>query len=180
MKDQWFRTTLAALIVAASATSALAQPSTWNVELASGISPTTGEVSDRLTKGWNIGLGAGYEINDVWELDGLFTFNGLGVSSSALQALNLPDGNASLLSLTVGPKIHFPIANGVRVRHGRRGILPPQGRIHAAHSGSRRHHRPMVGLPRVRHRAVESGPRLGHRQRLGRERRRWRLVRARP
>jgi hypothetical protein len=117
---RWFmgcagvRTTLASVFVAAWATSALAQPSTWHAEVASGIAPTTGDISDRLTKGWNIGVGAGYQIDDVLELQGLFTYNGLGVSDRALQAIRVPDGNARLLSLTAGPKIHFPIGTNVR------------------------------------------------------------------
>jgi hypothetical protein len=41
-------------------------------------------------------------------------FNGLGVSNQVLQTLQVPDGSASLMSLTVGPRIHFPISNNVR------------------------------------------------------------------
>jgi hypothetical protein len=90
---RWFmgrasvRTTLASVFVAACATSALGQASTWHAEGASGIAPTAGDISDRLTK--------------------LFTYNGLGVSDQALQAIRVPDGNARLLSLTAGSQDSF-------------------------------------------------------------------------
>ena len=112
--DRWIRTTLAGSFVLLWAATALAQQPNWNVEVASGVATTTGDISNRLTKGYAVDFGAGYEINRTFELDGHFTFNGLGVSDQALQALQMPNGNASLMSLTVGPKIHVPIAHGVR------------------------------------------------------------------
>jgi hypothetical protein len=113
MNGRWLRTTLAGTFVILWAATVLAQQK-WNVEVASGVAATTGDISDRLTKGWNIDLGTGYEINKTFEVDGHFTFNRLGVSDRVLQALQVPDGRARLMSLNVGPKIHFPIANRVR------------------------------------------------------------------
>ncbi|HEX4470157.1 MAG TPA: outer membrane beta-barrel protein [Gemmatimonadaceae bacterium] len=114
MTCRWLRTTLAAAVAALWTASAAAQTPSWNVEVASGVTATTGDISNRLTKGWNLGVGAGYAINHTWELNGLFTVNGLGVSDQALQALHVPDGSATLMSLTVGPKVHFPIGDHVR------------------------------------------------------------------
>ena len=114
MTCRWLRTTLAGAVAVLWAASALAQTPAWNVEVASGVTATTGDINNRLTRGWNIGIGAGYTINRTWELEGLFTVNGLGVSDRALQTLRVPDGNATLMSLTVGPKLHFPIADHVR------------------------------------------------------------------
>jgi hypothetical protein len=98
------------------AVNASAQPQAqgWNVEVSSGVAPTTGDISSRLTTGFNVGVGAGYELNENVELEGNFNYNGLGVSNQALQALQVPDGTARLISLTVGPKIHFPIGGSVR------------------------------------------------------------------
>ena len=91
--DRWIRTTLAGSFVLLWAATALAQQPNWNVEVASGVATTTGDISNRLTKGYAIDFGAGYEINRTFELDGHFTFNGLGVSDQALQALQMPNGN---------------------------------------------------------------------------------------
>jgi hypothetical protein len=114
MKYRWLPTTLAAMLVILWSVSATAQTSNWNVEVASGVATTTGDIGDRLTTGWNVDFGAGYEINKTFELGGNFMVNGLGVSDRVLQTLEVPDGNASVMSLTVGPKIHFPISNSVR------------------------------------------------------------------
>jgi hypothetical protein len=113
MKCRWLRRTLAASFVILWAATAAAQQN-WNVQVATGVATTAGDVSDRLTKGWNIDLGAGYEVNETLGWEGHFAFNGLGVSNQVLQALQVPDGRASVMSLTVGPKIHFPIANRTR------------------------------------------------------------------
>jgi hypothetical protein len=112
MSYRWLRTTLCSTVMALSAATAGAQQPNWNVEVGTGVAATTGEISSRLTNGWNVG--AGYRITSMFELDGNLTVNGLGVSRQALKELEVPDGNASLLSLTVGPKIHFPIASSVR------------------------------------------------------------------
>jgi hypothetical protein len=114
MNGRWLRTTLAGSVFLLWAATAPAQPQNWNVQIGTGVSTTTGDIGDRLTNGWNVDLGAGYEVNETLEWDGHFMFNGLGVSNQVLQALQVPDGRASVMSLTVGPKIHFPIANKVR------------------------------------------------------------------
>jgi len=75
--------------------------------------PTTGDISDRLTKGWNIDLGGGYEINRRFEIEGNFAFNRLGVADQVLRTLDVPDGRARVMSLTAGPKVHFPIASKI-------------------------------------------------------------------
>ena len=108
-------TTISGTLVILSAAAVQAQPpvSSWNVEVAGGVAATTGAIRDRLTKGWNINLGAGYEINRTLELEGNFTFNDLGVSNQVLSSLQVPDGSARLMSLTAGPKVHFPIASNV-------------------------------------------------------------------
>jgi hypothetical protein len=98
----------------AASASAQTQTNNWNIEIASGVAPTVGDISSRLTTGWNLDIGAGYEFNPTFELQGIFTYNGLGVSNQVLQQLQVPDGNGRMLGLTIGPKIHFPIATRVR------------------------------------------------------------------
>src|SRR3982074_617043 len=109
MNYRWFHPTLAGSFVIVWAATAHAQQNqqNWNIEVASGVATTSGDISSRLTNGWTFDLGAGYEINKTFELDGNFMFNGIGVSNQTLQALRVPSGNASVMSLTFGPKIHF-------------------------------------------------------------------------
>jgi opacity protein-like surface antigen len=114
MNYRWLCATLAGTFVMMCPATVPAQEQNWNVEVAAGVAATTGDVSSRLTKGFTIDFGAGYEFNRTFELEGNFTYNGLGVSNQVLQTLQVPDGNASVMSLTVGPKVHFPIAKNVR------------------------------------------------------------------
>jgi hypothetical protein len=115
MNDHWLRTTFSAcVIVLWTATAHAQQPTNWDVEIASGATATTGDIGDRLNGGWNLGLGAGYRFNEIFDLEGNFAFNGLGVSDQVLRTLQVPDGDASLMSLTVGPRVNIPIANRVR------------------------------------------------------------------
>jgi hypothetical protein len=115
MNCRWLLVPLVGIPITCFAATAFAQSEqTWNVDVASGVTATTGDISNRLTTGWNVDLGAGYAFNRTLELEGHFAINGLGVSSQVLQTLQVPDGNASLMSLTAGPKVHFPIASSVR------------------------------------------------------------------
>jgi hypothetical protein len=86
----------------------------WNVGVSTGGSATAGEVGGRLTGGWNIDLGAGFPVTRAVELAADFMYNGLGVSDQVLRTLQVPDGNARVLSLTAGPKVYIPIASHVR------------------------------------------------------------------
>jgi hypothetical protein len=85
----------------------------WSVDVGVGPTPTTGDISNRLTTGWNINARAGYQFNDAFGLYGAFAYNALGVTDRVLNALQVPDGNAHLLSLTAEPMWRFPIARHV-------------------------------------------------------------------
>jgi opacity protein-like surface antigen len=102
------------LILCAAAVSAQTETAGWNVEVATGVSPTVGDTSNRLKTGFNFNVGGGYEFNDMLELEGNFNYNGLGVADQVLQSLKVPDGTGRLMSLTAGPKVHFPIGGSVR------------------------------------------------------------------
>src|SRR5258708_14308965 len=117
MVCRWSLTTLAAVLsfnLWAAEAAAQPQPQGWNVEVSSGVTPTTGDISSRLTRGWNIGVGAGYEFNENLELEGIFTYNSLNVSSQVLQNLKVPDGTGRVMSLTIGPNVHFPMGRTAR------------------------------------------------------------------
>jgi opacity protein-like surface antigen len=83
---------------------------TWNV--GGGFTATTGRISDRLDNGGNVQAGAGFNFNQYIGVLGTFSFQGLGVTRSALNALNEPDGNARLYTLTIDPTLRIPLKGG--------------------------------------------------------------------
>jgi hypothetical protein len=101
------------LMFVASSAPATAQSSDWTVGLGAGTSPTVGDISSRLTRGWNVDLRASRELNDRVGLFADFTLHQLGVANQVLQTLQVPDGNARMASLTLGPTWRFPVANMV-------------------------------------------------------------------
>jgi hypothetical protein len=113
MRLRWSRATLVGTLVFAFYSSrAAAQPSTWNVDIGSGVAATTGDTRDRLTNGWDFNLGAEYFGNDWLGVRGDFRYDGLGVTDQVTRQLQVPNGsgNARVISLTVGPVVRFPIA----------------------------------------------------------------------
>lgn len=73
-----------------------------------GVTPTVGDISQRLNTGWNMVGGAGWNFTDHFTVDGEFQYNGLGLDDSVLREFNVPDGNAHVWSFTVNPilRIH--------------------------------------------------------------------------
>jgi hypothetical protein len=92
---------------------ASAQPQSWNFNVAAGATPAVARTSDRLTTGWNLNLGAEREVGDGLGILGEFGYYHLGVADQVLSSLQVPNGNARVLALTVGPRWRFPIAGGV-------------------------------------------------------------------
>jgi hypothetical protein len=101
------------IVLLLSAAKASADEDNWTIDIGGGTSRTTGEISDRLTSGWNVDLRAGYEVNSRFGVIGDLTYNGLGVANQVLQTLQVPDGDAHMWSLTAGPVWRFPVADNV-------------------------------------------------------------------
>jgi hypothetical protein len=101
------------LMMRLSPTRASVDQDGWTVDVGGGTSPTTGDISSRLTTVGNVDLRAGNEFKDAFGLFGDLANHGLGVTNEVLQTLQVPDGNAQLLSLTVGPRWRFPIGGMV-------------------------------------------------------------------
>jgi opacity protein-like surface antigen len=78
-----------------------------------GFTTSTGRLSNDLDYGGNLEVGAGFNFNQFLGVLGTFSFQGLGVTRSALNRLNEPDGNARVYTLTVDPKISFPLGSRV-------------------------------------------------------------------
>jgi hypothetical protein len=85
---------------------------TFNV--GGGFTGITGQQAGKLDHGGNFQAGAGFNFNQYLGILGTFTFNQLGVTRSALDAAEQPDGNARVYSLTFDPVVRFPLFGGVR------------------------------------------------------------------
>jgi len=83
---------------------------TFNV--GGGFTTATQNTSNFLDNGGNVQAGAGLNVNRWLGLNGTFTFNGLGVTRSALNTAGTPDGTSRIYTFTVDPKIRFPLGNG--------------------------------------------------------------------
>src|SRR5690242_660098 len=77
-----------------------------------GFTTPTGRIGNDLDYGGNFEVGAGLNLNQYLGVLGTFSFQGLGLTGSALNRLNEPDGNARAYTLTIDPKISFPIRRG--------------------------------------------------------------------
>lgn len=85
---------------------------TFNV--GGGFTGITGDQEGRLDHGGNFEAGAGFNFNQYVGILGTFTFNQLGITRSALDAAEQPDGNGRVYTFTVDPVLRFPIFGGVR------------------------------------------------------------------
>jgi hypothetical protein len=95
------------LSLASSAGAQTLEEHKWNFNVGAGVTPLVGDVSSRLNTGWHVTVGGGYNIVPSFGLDLEYMYTGLGVSRSALDALDVPSGNAHVHSLTVNPIWRF-------------------------------------------------------------------------
>ena len=77
-----------------------------------GFTGITGYDAGRLDHGGNVLVGGGPNFNRYFGVTGNFMFHQLGITSSELNAINEPDGNARIYSFTVDPTIRLPLSHG--------------------------------------------------------------------
>ncbi|HLJ14830.1 MAG TPA: outer membrane beta-barrel protein [Bryobacteraceae bacterium] len=77
-----------------------------------GLTMITGRDAGELDHGGNFQAGAGINFNRYFGITGNFMFNQLGITRGALDALNEPDGNGKVYSITADPTIHMPLGHG--------------------------------------------------------------------
>lgn len=75
-----------------------------------GGSVVAGPIGHRLDSGWHLQAGAGYNLTSHLSVLGEFSFDRLGLTQSFIQAAQVPDGDAHVLSLTVDPMYHFNLS----------------------------------------------------------------------
>ena len=103
------RVALSLFVCALVATAAPAQTEhPFSVEVGGGWTPPVGQLSNRLGNGWNVTGGAGWNASKMLNLGIKYQYNGFGVSSSVLNALGVPGGDAHVQSLTFDPRIELP------------------------------------------------------------------------
>ncbi|HJT01170.1 MAG TPA: outer membrane beta-barrel protein [Terriglobales bacterium] len=85
-----------------------------SINIGGGFSPLVGNMSSHLNNGWHMTGGVGYNVNDVFTIGPQFTFNGFGVSRSALREAHAPDGDANVWSITAEPRLQLPFAQRFR------------------------------------------------------------------
>jgi len=101
---------IAAILILAAAAPLRAQPPGWTVTFAAGAATPVNDISSRLSTGWNVDAGVGYEFNSWLSLFGDFAFARMGVPADVLQESSAPDGYGHILALTIDPKVQFPLA----------------------------------------------------------------------
>ncbi len=79
----------------------------WTVNIGGGVTPVVGPSNTRLNTGWNIKGGAGVHMTRHFGVVFEGQYNGMGVTRSVLNQLNVPDGSAWLWSITANPVIRF-------------------------------------------------------------------------
>jgi hypothetical protein len=79
--------------------------------LGGGFTQPTGRLGSDLNTGWNVNGGVGLNFNRFLGIDANVLYTGFGISRSALNALQQPDGNSHTWGFTLDPVIHFPISS---------------------------------------------------------------------
>jgi hypothetical protein len=80
-----------------------------------GLTTITGADAGKLDHGGNFQLNGGYFFNPHLGVTGNFMFSDLGITRSALNSLNVPNGDARVYSITVDPTLRAPIGHGLSV-----------------------------------------------------------------
>lgn len=81
----------------------------FTANVGGGFTLPTGRISNSMDLGGNVQAGAGFRFNNYLGVNGTFTFQGLGITGSALRAVNQPDGNGRVYTFTVDPTITLPL-----------------------------------------------------------------------
>jgi hypothetical protein len=85
----------------------------FTASVGGGYTATTGDSSGRLDQGGNVQASAGFNFSRYFGISGTFTFNQLGLTRTALNNADQPDGNAKAYTFTADPTIRFPLFKGV-------------------------------------------------------------------
>ncbi len=79
----------------------------FTFNIGGGFTNPKGPLGSRTDMGWNVGAGAGVNLNSYVSLTGQFGFNDLGINQNTLAGLNFPDGAVHVTSVTLEPIVHL-------------------------------------------------------------------------
>jgi opacity protein-like surface antigen len=105
---------LAALLCLATAFAGAQSERPVAINIGGGFSPLTGDVSSHLNNGWHMTGGVAYNVNGAFSIGPQFTYNGFGISRSALRRAGTPSGDAHVWSITADPRLQLPFASKLR------------------------------------------------------------------
>lgn len=103
--------TVAVLLLSASV-EAQAQEHFLTFGVGGGFTTQTGRTANYLDNGGNLQVTGGINLGPVLGLGATFMYNGMGLTGTALNQVNVPDGHANIYTLTVEPKIKVPFGFG--------------------------------------------------------------------
>jgi Outer membrane protein beta-barrel domain len=102
-----FRLIAFLFVLSLAAYSQAQEQSRFTADVGGGVTPLSGNISDRLNTGWNAGGSAGINFNSIFSTSLRFNYNRVGVDSALLRAVGTPDGHGNIWSLTLDPKLQF-------------------------------------------------------------------------
>jgi opacity protein-like surface antigen len=82
------------------------------LSVGAGFTTRAGAVARDIDNGGNFDVNSGYFFDRHFGVTGNFMFSESGITRSALDALNEPDGSASIYALTADPTVRLPLGRG--------------------------------------------------------------------
>ena len=99
---------IALALGAFTGTAALAQElPRFAFNVGAGFTEPTEQAGNRLDRGWNIDVGAGYNFHPNFGMIVDLNYNRFGINSATLNTLGFPDGSVRLWSATLNPVVHL-------------------------------------------------------------------------
>ena len=105
---------LALVFTSLAAAPSFAQAPGVTLQVGFGGAAPTSDLSGRLTAGWDVNVGAGYEFTPWFALMTEFNFAQMGIPDAVLADAQAPDGHGHIFSLNVEPQIRFPLTSRFR------------------------------------------------------------------
>ena len=81
----------------------------WTVEFSGGTATPVADISSRLSSGWGLDVGGGYQFNRWISVLGDLGWSGMAVPDHVLQELSAPDGHGRIVTLMLNPRVGFPL-----------------------------------------------------------------------
>lgn len=85
------------------------------LSLGGGYTTPSGAVASDVDHGGDFEFSSGYFFNQHFGITGTFLFSDAGITQSALNALNEPDGTARVFAITGDPTLRLPLRRGISV-----------------------------------------------------------------